>query len=190
MDRRRARFSLFKTEAQPNVRPCDHPGCRDSGDYRAPKSRSEPGEYHWFCLDHVRAYNSAWNYFAGLSDAEIERIVRRDTVWERPSWPLGSWQVHERRVRDRVAREFAGSGDAGTEEETIRMRAGWGNTEEDKALAVLNLARPVDLPTVKARYKALVKRHHPDANGGSREAEEMLKTINRAYAVLKAAFAT
>ena len=190
MDRRRGRFSLFKFDAQPKLRACDHPGCSESGDYRAPKSRSEPGQYYWFCLTHVRAYNSGWNYFAGLSDAEVERILRHDTVWERPTRPLGSWHVHERRLRDRLAREFGGRDNGNGEDERMGGGAVCAHNEEDKALAVLNLKRPVDPATVKARYKSLVKRHHPDANGGSREAEEMLKVINRAYAVLKASFAT
>ena len=54
-----------------------------------------------------------------------------------------------------------------------------------RAFAVLDLEPPVEFKAVKARYKELVKRHHPDANGGDRAAEERLKTINEAYTVLK-----
>ncbi|MFO1060844.1 MAG: DnaJ domain-containing protein, partial [Dongiaceae bacterium] len=35
------------------------------------------------------------------------------------------------------------------------------------------------------RYKSLVKRLHPDANGGDKAAEERLKHINLAYSTLK-----
>jgi curved DNA-binding protein CbpA len=38
---------------------------------------------------------------------------------------------------------------------------------------------------VKTRYKELAKRHHPDANGGDRAAEERLKSINLAYAAVR-----
>ena len=38
---------------------------------------------------------------------------------------------------------------------------------------------------MKTRYKELAKRHHPDANGGDRDAEERLKTINLAYAAVR-----
>jgi DnaJ-class molecular chaperone len=38
---------------------------------------------------------------------------------------------------------------------------------------------------VKARYKLLVKRHHPDANGGDRSLEERLREIIQAYSYLK-----
>ena len=65
------------------------PGCEAGGDFRAPRSRLELDRYYWFCLDHVRAYNLAWNYYAGMSGSEIEAEIRRDTVWQRPSWRLG-----------------------------------------------------------------------------------------------------
>ena len=47
------------------------------------------------------------------------------------------------------------------------------------------LQPPVSLARLKARYKELVKRHHPDANGGDKVAEEKLKLINVAYGLLK-----
>jgi hypothetical protein len=47
-------------------------------------------QYRWFCLQHVREYNAAWNYYAGMSDDEVEADIRRDPGWPRPSWPLAS----------------------------------------------------------------------------------------------------
>ena len=44
-----------------------------------------------------------------------------------------------------------------------------------------------DANDLKLRYIALVKRWHPDANGGSPAAEERLKVINEAYRTLKRA---
>src|SRR5882672_6797989 len=77
-------------EPVPPARLCDHPGCAAGGDFRAPRSRIELDHYFWFCLDHVRAYNAAWNYYAGMSEAEVEAEIRHDTTWQRPTWPLGS----------------------------------------------------------------------------------------------------
>jgi curved DNA-binding protein CbpA len=45
------------------------------------------------------------------------------------------------------------------------------------------------MATVKSTYKKLAKRHHPDANGGNKASEEILKTINLAYATLRAKLA-
>jgi len=52
---------------------------------------------------------------------------------------------------------------------------------EKRALRLLGLEFPVPKEEVKARYKVLVKRHHPDRHGGDKGSEEMLKKINEAY---------
>ena len=80
---------VLTAEPPPPLRLCDHPGCDAGADFRAPKSRLELDRYYWFCLEHVRAYNSAWNYYAGMSETEIESEIRYDTVWQRPTWKLG-----------------------------------------------------------------------------------------------------
>lgn len=153
--------------------------------YRAPVSRDRLGDYYWFCLDHVRAYNQAWNYFAGMSEAEIELQRRSDTVWQRPSWPLGHFGEHAGyRHRFRLHDGFGFIGEDA--EEPIERRP---QTEEQKALAVLNLKEPVTFQDVRNRYRTLVKKLHPDANGGDRDAEEQLKAVNQAYAALKVSFA-
>ncbi len=189
--------SLLDDTPRPEARLCDHPGCEAPGEYRAPKARDRLNDYFWFCLEHVRSYNKAWNYCAGMSDDEVESMVRRDTVWQRPSWPLGSWHQGEADIRSRVHREFGVNGAGRRTRDRSKPGAGAGGAHghgprgvEDHALDVLDLSRPVEFATIKARYKALVKQHHPDANGGSREAEERLKSINHAYGILKAAYAS
>src|SRR5262245_61548266 len=77
--------------AQADSRGCQHPDCSEPGIYRAPKSRARLREYYWFCLEHVRAYNSAWDYCAGFKEADIEAAVRAQACWERPTWRLGTW---------------------------------------------------------------------------------------------------
>ncbi len=167
-------------------RRCDHPGCEAGGEFRAPKSRHQLREYYWFCLDHVREYNKRWNYYEGLSEPEIERMVRFDTVWNRQTWPLGGWRAHEERLKAALDGEF-GAGNGQSYKAPPRPTPA---TEEDRALAELDLAAPIEFAAIKARYKSLVKEHHPDANGGSKESEEKLKSINRAFSVLKASFAS
>lgn len=73
-----------------NLRGCAFPECTAEGAYRAPRSRHELDQHIWLCLDHIREYNRAWDYFAGMSQADIEAHVRRDIVGWRPTWPLGS----------------------------------------------------------------------------------------------------
>ena len=191
------RLSLDPTlEAAANtpLRLCDHPGCIAGGDFRAPKSRLDLHNYYWFCLEHVRAYNSAWNYYAGMSDTEIEAEIRHDTVWQRPSWRLGDRHGpgYADRIRDHFG-VFSGgpesardrgrkNGDRGTDAVRRALSA------REQALAVFEIEPPFTLVRLKARYKALVKLHHPDAHGGDKAAEEKLKIINQAYATLKASY--
>jgi len=161
------------------ARPCDHAGCAAAGDFRAPRSRADLQHFYWFCLSHVRAYNAAWNFYAGMSEAEIEAEIRSDTVWQRPTWPLGSRigaRAHPRCDLDEAAEPTR---------ESMRKRP---LSPEEESLAVFELVPPLTFPTLKARYKELVKRHHPDAHGGDKEAEEKLKVINQAYATLKASY--
>src|SRR5215211_2587999 len=71
------------------LKACDAPDCLGEGHYRAPKSRHELYDYYWFCLDHVKEYNKAWDYCRGLSHQEFEHLIRTSTVGDRPTWPLG-----------------------------------------------------------------------------------------------------
>jgi hypothetical protein len=182
---------LFEPEADPPVRLCEHPGCAAGGDYRAPKSRLHLHDYYWFCLEHVRAYNSAWNYYAGMNDSEVEAAIRHDTVWQRPSWPLGNryGPGYAGRMRDHFG-VFSGTGEAGGRRNGERRRDQMPRaaSAREQALAVFEIEPPFTAERLKARYKTLVKLHHPDANGGDRAAEERLKIINQAYATLKASY--
>jgi curved DNA-binding protein CbpA len=179
-------------EPVPPARLCDHPGCESGGEFRAPRSRIDLDHYFWFCLDHVRAYNAAWNYYAGMSEPEIEAEIRRDTVWQRPSWKLGQRHgpAYETRMRDPFdlysgkdrkpgnGQRQASGGDASSRVASAR----------EQALAVFDIDPPFTQTNLKARYKMLVKMHHPDAHGGDKEAEEKLKIINQAYTTLKASY--
>ena len=169
------------------------PGCEAGGDFRAPKSRLELDRYYWFCLEHVRAYNLAWNYYAGMSDSEIEAEIRRDTVWQRPSWKLGERHGPGPRVNDAFGFHAGNGHDRGRRangqgEATPAMPRRAASSAREQALAVFDLEPPFTPVRLKARYKVLVKQHHPDAHGGDKDAEEKLKIINQAYATLKASY--
>jgi len=183
---------VFTAEPEAPVRLCEHPGCEAGGDFRAPKSRLELDRYHWFCLEHVRAYNLAWNYYRGMSDSEIEAEIRRDTVWQRPSWKLGERHGPGPRIHDGFG-FYAGNGhDRGRRSNGdgnhARDAAARASSAREQALAVFDLEPPLTPVRLKARYKVLVKLHHPDAHGGDKAAEEKLKIINQAYSTLKASY--
>ena len=164
---------------------CDAPGCEDKGEFPAPRTRNRPRPYLYFCLEHVRAYNAGWDYYKGMSSAQIDADRRLDVVWRRQTWALGGKQ----KSRADATFEFDDPLDTFYESEVkkpIRRRFRPGSSE---ALAQLELGLEddFDVQDLKGRYKVLVKRWHPDANGGAREAEERLKSINAAYKTLKIA---
>jgi hypothetical protein len=158
-------------------------GCAEAGTYRAPKSPSNLREFRWFCLGHVREYNAAWDYYKGMSPEEVEANLRADTMWQRPTWPLGRLG-HAVRMDQVLEDELNLTFGTRPKPPSPKLPA-----ELHEALGILGLAWPVSLPAVKARYKKLAKRHHPDANNGDKKSEEMFKTINLAYTTLSGKFA-
>src|ERR1700744_4955652 len=139
--------SYFETSDRPvRLRLCDHPACGQAGGYRAPKSRDKLNDYFFFCLDHVREYNKAWDFFAGLSPEEVEDYTRDATVWERPSWPLGQWGSAERALRDKAMRHIFGDAPKGEEKATPAPPM---QTAEREALAMLELVPPIDFSAIK-----------------------------------------
>jgi hypothetical protein len=189
--RRLAYDPVFDAAPEPHVRICDHPDCAAGGDFRAPKSRLDLHDYYWFCLDHVRAYNAAWNYYAGMSDSEIEAEIRHDTVWQRPTWRIGDRHVPgwANRLRDPLGvMGESGARPRGERRGPHTEAARRILSAREQALAVFEIESPFTPSRLKARYKTLVKLHHPDAHGGDKAAEEKLKIINQAYATLKAVY--
>jgi len=172
-------------------RRCDHPACTETGLHPAPKDRSRLRDYFWFCKPHAREYNATWNYCAGFSQDDIDRIVREDVVWNRPTWPLGMQRVF-RHARPTINDSFDIDEDGGRD--SSGDGGGTGHPLEPDtearnpdvwAVRILDLIPPVSLTEVKARYKEIVKKLHPDINGGDKVAEDQLKEINRAYTYLK-----
>jgi hypothetical protein len=177
------------TAFKPGERPCEHPGCHAAGSTRAPKSRDLLGEHYWFCQAHAGEYNRSWNFFAGMSEDEVQARISDELVsGGRPTWPLkASPRSRESAAARGFFRDpfnlFAGSAQA-------RERAAKERTLgrlEMQALADLNLEPGAERPAIRARYTELVKRCHPDANGGDRSAEHKLQRVIRAYKTLRKA---
>ncbi|MET0638935.1 MAG: J domain-containing protein, partial [Hyphomicrobium sp.] len=173
---------------------CQWKGCDKPGAHKAPKGRGRDGEYFHFCVDHVRQYNQEYNYFDGMSDAEVNNFRKDALTGHRPTWKTGAnaW-AHGTRDDSRID-EAAARVKAGTERVTRRARSS--RTEmptirrqlkplERKSLRVLDLPDEASKEDIKARFKDLVKIHHPDANGGDSRSEEKLREILQAYNYLK-----
>ena len=164
---------------------CDYPGCLEDGMYKAPKSRLQLRSYHYFCLEHVREYNKAWNYHKGLNEQQVENSIRRSTTWDRPSWPFGTrHKMFESFVKGNVRDNFNFFEMDSFSRNNVGPDKKF-NADQLDALDIMGLKPPIDIAKLKSQYKYLVKIHHPDRNGGDRKAEERLKLINEAYTTLK-----
>lgn len=185
MPRRPSRPRAYAPDPAAPGRSCDMPGCGAMGEYRAPKSRANLRQYWWFCLEHVRAYNAGWDYYKGMTPGQIEMELRRDSSWQRPSWPLGrlgraNWEA------DAFTDPLHILDAAKLRRKTTERQVGRHPPAElREPLSTLGLSWPVTLEALKSRYKELAKATHPDTNRGDPAAEERFKLINLAYAALR-----
>jgi hypothetical protein len=181
--RRVPRARAYAPDPDAPGRHCDSPGCEELGCYRAPKSRLALNDYYWFCLNHVRAYNANWDYYKNMTPGQIEQELRADVSWQRPSWRFGG-QGNAAHMQEELLRDPLLNMDGIRRRDAPRAAID-APPELRQPLVVLGLTWPVSMDTVKARYKALAKAHHPDINGGDVVADERIKAINVAYTALK-----
>ena len=185
-----------KARSKKRVRVCDAPGCKEEGQYPAPKSRRRVNERYHFCLEHVREYNKAWNYFEGMTPGAVERDRLAAMTWDRPTWRFG--EQGRNRASER-ANAFAGNGfkdsfgffeEEERDEEEIRKR----DTrrllrslppEYRQAFETLEIQPPVTPEELKSHYKDLVRKLHPDLNQDDPTAEERMKAVNAAYSLVR-----
>lgn len=177
--------------AGPELPRCDGPGCHLDGAYRAPKGRMREGQYYNFCLDHVREYNKSYNYFAGMGDDAIEAYRIDAATGHRPTWTMGARKGKgaETGPADNIRDAFGmfGGFAAGRGQEKAAPAARPIGNAARQSFAVLDLEGHETRQEIKARFKELVKRLHPDANGGDTSTEDRLREIIQAYNHLRAA---
>ena len=174
---------------KPGERPCDHESCRRPASTRAPRSRDMLGEHYWFCMAHAAEYNRTWNFFAGMTEAEVrDRITDDLTTGGRPTWSFKAGARNREAASTRgVFRDpFGIFGTAKANEERAAYDRRLGKLER-AALADLDLDATAMGPAIRARYTELVKRCHPDANGGDRSAEHKLQRVIKAFKTLRKA---
>ena len=172
---------------------CAVPGCGAPGEFKAPLQPSSfdgPGSWRFLCLDHVREHNAKYNFFEGMSPEEIQDAQGPLGGWERASRPfatngadpLPAWSDFSDPL-DAISTRFRRQRES---DQTSRFNKG-----ERRALSVLGLGEDADRHALRQRYSGLVRRYHPDKNGGDRSHERRLTEVIEAYQLLRksAAFA-
>ena len=184
--------------AREEAQMCEWPECKNKGGHRAPKGRDNNREYWHFCLNHVREYNQSYNFFQGMPADAVARYQKDALTGHRPTWKMGT----KGNSKDAEA-ELEGANDPFAMLNEMNGRGGVRGARraaaeepakvenrkifhaERKELQVMGLGPDATLDSVKAQYKALVKQHHPDVNGGDRSTEDRLIEIIKAYNYLK-----
>jgi len=189
------RTQRFHGRVGGHARACDHPGCPEPGEFRAPAADGPrsgfdgPGAWQWLCLDHVRAFNAGYNFFDGLSPDEIEAAQRPYAGWERETRAFASTGGADRPPRwadftdplDAIGARFRRPHEPGRAD-------GRPLSEGDRRnLRTLGLSHDADRRALRQRYAELVRRYHPDRNGGDRSHEKALQDVIAAYTQLKSA---
>ncbi|WP_375452635.1 J domain-containing protein [uncultured Devosia sp.] len=177
---------------------CDWEGCDKAGTHRAPKGHRNEGQYHNFCLEHVRHYNTAFNFFAGMDKDDLEEALHAPPKPEART-SFGTGQAGARASR---TAKTAGLGSGDKYGDPFGVFAKYRHRQSQKpaeersrplhepdrrALETLGILGQAKSDEIKKAYKSLVKLHHPDANGGDKSSEDRLRTIIAAYSHLKKA---
>lgn len=187
-----------KAKAEPEAPQCQWEGCEKPGTHRAPAGRNNEGQYMLFCIDHVREYNKNFNYFSGLSNEDIAKFQKDALTGNRPTWKAGVNAAAKPSGASKTSADFSTirSGSAAYQN---RVRNPFNTfhqqraaprklkTLEAKAFVTLGLEAGATSDDIKVKYKALVKMHHPDVNGGDRSSEDRLRDVLQAYNLLKTA---
>jgi len=166
---------------------CDKNGCTLKGEYKAPKSRLKLNEYYYFCLIHVKEYNKSWDFYKGLTVDQIEKSMRKDTIWDRPSWPLkGSPRKVMEQINEFLIYDYNLFENDRNYKKYYKKKFLDANLTKDQniALELFDLKLPVTLEQIKKKYKKLVKIFHPDVNDNNKDAENKFKEINESYKIL------
>ena len=146
------------------------------------------------CLEHVREFNAGYDWFEGMSAEEILDAQGPVSGWRTespgfrptagvdgmPRWadytdPLDAISARASGIKSRARREAEMAMD------------GRFSREEAEALEVMGLGTDTDKSRLRRRYTELVRRYHPDRNGGDRQYETRLNRVVEAYQTLRKA---
>ncbi|MEC7161334.1 MAG: J domain-containing protein [Pseudomonadota bacterium] len=192
------RQTKFHGRYEDTGRECAHPRCGEPGEYRAPGGRGHgfdgPGEWRWLCLEHVREFNAGYDWFEGMSAEEVFAAQSPASGWRTesssfrptagvdgmPRWsdfddPLDAISARASGIKSRARREAEMAMD------------GRFSREEAEALETMGLGLDTDRKGLRRRYSELVRRYHPDRNGGDRQYETRLNRVVEAYQTLRKA---
>ena len=161
---------------------CEWKNCNHIGEFKAPAEKDNSKNFKWLCKEHIKVFNKKWNYFEGMSQNEIEKFLRSDLTWHRPTQQFGSNDNYFNILwNNALSDKFNIFNENSPSRDKKRNLC-----EKDKdAYKIMGLELNADWTTIQKKFKTLVKKFHPDKHAGSKQYEDKLKKITLAYSHLK-----
>ncbi len=164
--------------------PCEWLGCIGLGEFKAPNKINVKDGLRWFCLEHIREFNSKYNFFEDMTESEIEGFQMDAFSWHRPTWKLGEKHTTlEKDIFDPFDLDAENKFGLGLKKRGPLNRPL--KSEDLVNLATLGLDHRATGAEIKCQYKVLVKKFHPDTNKGSEKSANQLREVVEAYNYLK-----
>jgi len=162
---------------------CEWKNCKEVGKYKAPAEKDNSKNFKWLCKNHIKLFNTTWNYFEGMSQNEIENFLKSDLTWHRPTQKFGSsdnfFNILWNNALNDKFKIFNNNS-------SVYINGNKKLCEKDKdAFSIMDLKFNADWTDVQKKFKTLVKKFHPDKHSGNKLYEDKLKKITLAYSHLK-----
>jgi hypothetical protein len=135
----------------------------------------------------VREFNGGYNFFNGMTTEEIEAAQTPYAGWDRETRAFATtggdapprWADFTDPL-DAIGARFQRASQTSERKDGRELSAA-----DRKSLKVLGLEVNADRRALRQRYADLVRRYHPDRNGGDRSHEKALQAVIEAYTQLK-----
>ena len=164
---------------------CDWNNCNKIGEYKAPIEKDNSKEFRYLCLEHIREFNKNWNYFANMTDSQINEFIKSDMTWHKPTQNFSGQDNFFKILWNNALNENL---DKNGFDKSNYNSLNFNFTDKDlKAFDILGLDVTRNWENIRSKFKKLVKKFHPDMNAGNKKFEEKLKIITLAYTQLKRA---
>lgn len=137
----------------------------------------------------MREFNTGYNYFEGMNPDQIMAAQTPTAGWETESRTFraaGSADLPPRWADFRDPMDALGARFRQRMDEARRQAADPRFTaEEHRAMQLMALPVGADRAALRRRYSELVRKYHPDRNGGDRRFEARLGEVVQAYQLLR-----
>ena len=162
---------------------CEWENCKENGNFKAPLEIDNSKSYRWLCEEHIKLFNKSWNYFDGMNQNEIEKFLKSDITWHRPTQKFGSPDNFFNILwKNALNDNFSFFKD---EKNRHNLRNKKLIEKDMDAFKIMGLELDAGWPIIQKKFKTLVKKFHPDKNSGNKQFEDKLKRITLAYSHLK-----